>query len=78
MRTDRPIAVSLASKIEPSALRLLDTRLQDRCLARLGLGDRRAALFAAAHRLGWCGSLSVCVPPIIVDEAWLKKGLPCS
>jgi len=25
-----------------------------------------------------CGSLSVCVPSGTVDEAWLKKGLPCS
>jgi len=29
--------------------RLLDTCLQDRCLARLGPGVRRNALFAAAH-----------------------------
>jgi hypothetical protein len=25
-----------------------------------------------------CGSLPVCSPPGVVDEAWLKKGLPCS
>ncbi len=31
--------------------RLLETCLQDRCLARLGPGARRAALFAAAHQL---------------------------
>ena len=31
--------------------RLLETSLQDRCLARLGPGARRAALFAAAHQL---------------------------
>ena len=51
--------------------------LQGRRLARLGLGTRRDALKWAAHRsLVWlfCGLLlAECR-----DEAWLKKGLPCS
>src|SRR5690606_10876354 len=51
----------------PSALRL----------TRLGPGDRRAALQAAAHRLVWCGSLSGLRPAGHRDEAW-QKGLPCS
>jgi hypothetical protein len=36
---------------EVSLKRLLDDCLQDRCLARLGLGVRRRALHAAAHQV---------------------------
>ena len=57
--------------------RLLDTRLQDRCLARLGPGVRRKALQAAAHRvLVWLSSGLQSVGHR--DEAWLERGLPSS
>ena len=51
--------------------------LQGRCLARLGPGARRDALFWAAHPLAvWLTSgLQLAGHR---DEAWLKKGLPCS
>lgn len=55
---------------------LLEDRLQDRCPARLGLGARRNALFWAARprvRLYFGLRTAVCC-----DEAWLKRGLPCS
>ncbi len=51
---------------------------QDRRLARLGPGARREALFWAAHLLlrVW---LTFGLQPVgRRDEAWLKKGLPCS
>ena len=57
---------------------LLDDFGQDRCLARLGPGARRDALYGLPTCVSGCGSLSVCGPPGTVDEAWLKKGLPCS
>ena len=57
--------------------RLLDTRLQDRCLARLGPGVRREALLAAAHQvMVWLSSGLQSVGHR--DEAWLQRGLPSS
>ena len=52
--------------------------LQDRCLARLGLGARRVR-----SHLGCPPGLRVWLtsglrPVGHRDEAWLKKGLPCS
>ncbi len=58
--------------------RLLETSLQDRCLARLGPGVRREALHAAAHLcfLVW---LSFGLQSVgHRDEAWLERGLPSS
>jgi len=49
------LAVSHASM--DSNTRLLETSLQDRCLARLGPGVRRRALHAAAHQVSvWLSS----------------------
>jgi hypothetical protein len=52
--------------------------LHGRCLARLGLGARRDALNWAAHRLRWVWLTTGLLPAGCRDEAWLKKGLPCS
>jgi hypothetical protein len=50
---------------------------QGRCLARLGSGDRREALCAAAHPPKvW---LAIGLRPVgHRDEEWLEKGLPSS
>ena len=58
--------------------RLLDDCRHGRCLARLGPGARRDALQAAAHHVRTVWLTIGMQPAGHRDEAWLKKGLPCS
>ena len=51
---------------------------QDRRLARLGLGARREALYWAAHLRAGVALFRSAARRVTADEAWLKKGLPCS
>jgi molybdopterin/thiamine biosynthesis adenylyltransferase len=51
---------------------------EDRCLARHSLGTRLVRSLLGCPPGRRCGSIPVCSLPGAADEAWLKKGLPCS
>lgn len=73
----RPRQSFAPRKVRPCGL--LETSVRAGVWPDSVLGARRDALFWAAHQRYRCGSLSVCCPPKHrLDEAWLKKGLPCS